>query len=245
MAGLGIVKKNNMVDVDDLKRMFPKKKGTITEKTAEMINEVQNEAEFDGAKFVDTLYSYQNVMYKNSANIDQYIDAIRFAAYLESGDSSIDAYKKTFSRREFVQNRMNVSTDSSEYRELASAATRFKKSPMVVDIMAQADVPLYLMFQGTRYEAVNVLAKEMVDARHAKDRISAAKAILEQVKPPENLKIEMDIGVKENNAIQDLNDQLAKLASSQLVHLESGSTDLDQLGAMKPNSDVIEAEIDE
>ncbi|MEA3279656.1 MAG: hypothetical protein U9Q38_03520, partial [Thermodesulfobacteriota bacterium] len=151
---------------------------------------------------------------------------------------------KTFIGREFVQNRIDVSTDSSEYKELTSAATRFRKSPMVVDILTQADVPLYLMFQGGRYEAVGVLMNEMNTATYSKDRISAAKAVLENVKPPENIQIEMDIGMKENTAIQELNDQLAQFAGSQLVHLEAGSVDLKQLGAIKPKGDVIEVDVD-
>lgn len=239
MAGLGLVKvEAEPVTAAKLKELFPKKKGTITEELVGLINEVQSEPEFNGSKFVDTLYTYQNVMLKNSGNMEQYIDAIRFCAYVEAGNNSIDAYKKTFIRRDFVQNRLRVGTQSPEYKELTSATTRFRKSPMVVDILTQADVPLYLMFQGERYRAVAKLVEEMDNATYSKDRINAAKAVLENVKPPDNIQIEMDIGVKESDAIAELRRATQELASKQLSEIKSG-------GSVKTiaESTIVEAEI--
>ena len=240
MVGLGIVRKEKKEDitVEKLKRLFPAKKGTITQETVDIINHTQNSPEFDGHKMINNMVSLQSVMMKNSSSMAEYIDAIKFCAFLEVNDNFTDAYKKTFSHRDFVQGRMESETASPQYKELSSAASRYRKSPIIVDILTQANVPLYLMFQGTTYEAVNVLANEMVSAPYAKDRISAAKAILEHVKPPENVKIELDVGVKENSAVQSLNDQLAKFAASTAVHLESGSATLKELGAMKPEEPI-------
>lgn len=245
--GLGlVVKEQKEVTLEELKKLFPKKKNTITEETVKVINDSVNDPEFQGYKLTDTLAQYQNVMLKNSLSIEQYIDAVKFCAYLESeGDSYVEAYKKTFIRRKFVQDRLEVDTASIEYRELTNAASRYRKSPAVVDILTMADVPLYLMFQGFRYEATSILMDRARNSRHDKDKISAAKAILENIKPPENMKIELDVGMKENSAIQDLNNQLAEAASNALIHLEAGSTSLGELGAMKPKGEFIEGEIDE
>jgi hypothetical protein len=92
------------------------------------------------------------------------------------------------------------------------------------------------------YAAVRVLATEMETAPMPRDRIAAAKELLAAVKPPENLKIEMDIGVKENSAIQSLNEQLASFASNSLVHLQAGTTDLNRLGSMKVKEEIIDCE---
>lgn len=244
MVGLGMVRqKPDNVTVDKLKHLFPAKKGTITQETVDIINMVQNDPEFDGYKLMNNMISLQSVMTKNSSSMNEFIDAIRFCSYLEADDKFIDAYKRTFAYRDFVQERVDSPATSKEYRELSSAASRYRKSPIVIDILTQANVPLYLMFQGTTFEAVNVLSEEMHSAPHAKDRIAAAKAILEHVKPPENVKIELDIGVKENSAIQNLNDQLAKFASSTVTHLESGSVSLHTLGAMQPE-DTIDVEVE-
>ena len=246
MVGLGMVRKEKVEDVtvEKLRRLFPSKKGTITQETVDIINYTQNSPEFDGHKLVNNLVSLQSVMMKNSSSMQEYIEAIKFCAFLEVDDNFTEAYKKTFSHREFVQNRLESATNTSEYKELSSAASRYRKSPIIIDILTQANVPLYLMFQGTTFEAVNVLSEEMYSAPHAKDRIAAAKAILEHVKPPENVKIELDIGVKENSAVQNLNDQLAKFADSTVTHLEMGNTTVAELGAMKPSEEVIEAEVE-
>jgi hypothetical protein len=243
-VGLQVVKKDeDDLTVEKLKRLFPKKKSTITEKTVEMIRAANTDPEFDGSRFLDELAHYQGCMVRNSASMEQYIDALRFCAYLESeGDNVTEAYKKTFINREFVQNRLNVPTSSVAYAELTSAASRFRRSPLVVDILTQADVPLYLMFQGFRYKAVQVLADRMENAKFDKDKISAAKALLENVKPPENIKMELDIGVKENNALQDLNDQLAEIANRQLHHLNNGTATLHHLGGLKPKEEIIDVE---
>lgn len=245
MVGLGMVRQQpEDVTVDKLKSLFPSKKAAITQETADIINLVQKDPEFDGHKLLNNLVSLQAVMTKNSSSMNEYIDAIRFCAYIEAGETLIESYKRTFAYRDFVQERLDVPSGSTEYKELSSAATRYRKSPIVVDILTQANVPLYLMFQGTTYEAVIVLSKEMHDAAHAKDRIAAAKAILEHVKPPENVKIELDVGVKENSAVQNLQDQLAKFAKSTTVHLEAGSATLGDLGAMQPE-DTIDVEVDD
>jgi hypothetical protein len=52
----------------------------------------------------------------------------------------------------------------------------------------------------------------------------------------------MDIGVKENSAIQSLNEQLASFASNSLVHLQAGTTDLNRLGSMKVKEEIIDCE---
>lgn len=247
MGKFGIVSKPKTgITVEDLKRRFPSKKNTINEDTVALINEANNDPSFNGDEFINTLMDYQNVMATCSGSMKEYINAVKFCAYLEAEDFNItEAYKRARSNDAFVIERMDAESGTSAYNELTSAASRYNKSPMVRQILTQSDMPLYLMFQGARYKAVAVLADAMVNARFDKDKINAADKLLSHVKPPENIQVELDIGVKESSAVQQLNDQLAQLAASQKVHLESGSTNLAQLGAMKvKDSDVIDAEVE-
>ena len=100
------------------------------------------------------------------------------------------------------------------------------------------------MFSGYRYKAIGVLANEMETAQYSRDRIAAAKELLAAVKGPENVKIELDIGVKESSAVASLNAQLAEFAANSMKHLEAGTTDLAKLGAMKvkQEDEIIEVE---
>jgi len=231
---------------EDIQKAMPSRKGGVTDEIVDIINKSQTEPEFQGESLLQTATTYEKVMQNNKAGIKQYLNAIRFCSYLISlDDNYTEAYKKTFWDTEFVKNRLDKATDSSQYKELTSAASRYRKSKLVVDILTVSQVPMHLMFTGMQYQAVGVLHNVMMTAKLDRDKINAAKELLAATKAPENVKIDLDIGVKENSAVQQLNDQLAQLASRQKVHLEAGTTDLNQLGAMKVQEDIIEGEIDE
>lgn len=249
MAGLGIVSKpKTQVTVDELKQRFPAKKNTITDEVVFLINQANSDPEFNGDEFLENMMTYQNVMYNNSGSLAEYINALKFCAYLESDvDNYTEAYKRARSNDKFVQDRMNASTDSVEYRELTAAASRYRKTPMVRDILTQAEMPLYLMFQGARYGAVAKLVDEMESAPFSKDRISAAKAILEHVKPPENMKVELDVGVKQDNIIDRYENMISDLVQHQKEQIAQGK-DLHEVTNISiintKEDDVIDAEVD-
>ena len=236
---------NKLVTVKDLQNSLPSRKNTITDEIVDIVNASMNEPEFQGESLLHTAITYENVMAKNRAGIREYIDAIKFCAYLVSmEDNYTEAYKKTFAYRDFVKDRINVTPDSPKYNELTSAASRYRKSKLVVDLLTYSQVPLDIMFSGYRYKAIGVLAREMESAQYSRDRISAAKELLMAVKGPENVKIELDIGVKETSAVASLQAQLAEMASNSLKHLEAGTTSVAALGALKPKEEVIDAEVE-
>ena len=249
-VGLRMIQNRKEVTIDDLKRLFPKKKNAITDKAVELINATINDPEFNGQDLVNTMSTYENVMHKNSADMEEYINAIRFCAYLESnGDKLVDAYKRTFIHREFVSSRMDAPYDSLEYKALTVAASRYRKNQLVVDILTMADVPLYLLFQGQRYTAVKVLADEMINAPLAKDRIAAADKLLLHVKPPETSKMELNIGIGQSavDIQSSLNEQLTKLAMQQQALLAQGHDirEVQKLGINLKEQEIIEVEVDD
>lgn len=231
-----------MVTVEELQKALPSRKNTITDEIVEIINKSQDDPEFQGESLLQTAITYENVMMNNKAGIKEYIDAIRFCAYLISlEDNYTEAYKKTFSYRDFVKNRLDVAPDSSKYRELTNAASRYRRSKLVVDLLTFSQVPLDILFSGYRYKAIGVLANEMETAAYSRDRIAAAKELLLAVKGPENKKIELEIGVKESSAVANLSQQLTDLANNSLMQLESGQVDLVRLGSMVAKEEIEEA----
>ena len=231
-----------MVTIEELQKALPSRKNTITDEIVEIINKSQDDPEFQGESLLQTAITYENVMMNNKAGIKEYIDAIRFCAYLISlEDNYTEAYKKTFSYRDFVKNRLDVTPDSSKYRELTNAASRYRRSKLVVDLLTFSQVPLDILFSGYRYKAIGVLANEMETAAYSRDRIAAAKELLLAVKGPENKKIELEIGVKESSAIANLKQQLTDLANDSLIQLESGQVDLVRLGSMVAKEEIEEA----
>lgn len=228
-----------VVTVEQLKKSLPSRKNLITDDIAEIINKVNQEPEFQGESLLTTMVHYESVMIKAKASIQEYIAAIRFCAYLLTMDDNYtEAYKRVFFERDFVQERLDVPTNSKEYGELTSAASRYRRSKLVTDILTLSQTPLDLIFAGHRVKAIGVLADRMENGKLDKDRIAAADALLKHT-TPKDFKIELDMGFKQDSATQNLMDQLAGIASRQKELLASGVTDLGKLGAMKVVNDVV------
>lgn len=232
------------ISIEEIKAAVPSKKNAITPEIVELINKSQEEPEFQGESLLSTMTTYESVMAgRSGVGIKDYINAVRFCAYLMTVDDNYtEAYCKTFRDRDFVKERLGSSTDTVEYRELTKAASRYRASKLVVDILTISQVPLDLMFTGARYRAVGVLATLMETAKYDKDRISAAKELLAATKGPEKLQVQLGVGAGESSAIDRLNDQLAMIAARQKGLLESGAVSLQELGAIKVVHDDVVSE---
>ena len=231
------------VTLFDLQCAMPSKKNLVTQEIVDIINKVQEEPEFQGESLLQTMVTYQSVLQAAKVGIKEYINAIRFCAYLISMDDNYtEAYKRTFHDRKFVKDRVALDTRDPRYGELTSAASRYRRSRLVVDILTLSQVPMELMFGGLRYKAVGVLADVMMNAKYDRDRIAAAKELLMATKS-DNIKVDLDIKVNENSAVADLKAQLAQMAATQVTYLQSGTTSLQELGAMKPKSEYTDAEV--
>lgn len=232
------------VTLFDLQCAMPAKKNLVTQEIVDIINKVQEEPEFQGESLVQTMVTYQSVLQKAKVGIKEYISAIRFCAYLISMDDNYtEAYKRTFYDRKFVKDRITLDTSDPRYGELTSAASRYRRSKLVVDILTLSQVPMELMFSGLRYKAVGVLANVMMTAKYDRDKIAAATQLLLATKS-DNIKVDLDIKVNENSAVTDLRTQLAQMAATQTVYLQSGTATLQELGAMKPKGEYEEAEVE-
>lgn len=211
--------------VDDLKKHFPHRKSSITQELVDTINNAQNDPEFQGESLLHVMVTYESILNNTKAGMHDYARAVKFCAYIMTmEDNYTEAYKKVFFDREFVQNRLGIPTDSNPYRELTSAASRYRQSKLVVDILTASQAPLDVMFGGERVRAIAILASVMTNAKFDRDKINAAKELLAATKGPENRKIELSMGISESalSMQQSLNAQLAQIAMNQKAMLESG-----------------------
>lgn len=220
------------------------KSGLITQEAVDIINSSMNDPEFQGESLLQTASIYESVLKGSRSSVPEYLNAVRFCAYMSTNDANYtEAYKKVFAQRAFVKERAKLPTDSPKYAELTSAASRYRRSKIVVDILTASQVPLDMIFTGYRYKAIGVLAEIMTEGRFDRDRVNAAKELLAATKGPENLKIELDVGVKEDSAIKQMNDQLSQMAARQAAMLESGVSSLEEFGSMKVSEDYIDGEV--
>ena len=187
-------------------------------------------------------------MLNGAYSIKEFVTAVKFCAYLiAEDDNTIEAYKRARAEDDFVKERIGAKSGSADYNALSSAASRYRQSKLVKELLTVSQMPLYLMFQGERYRAVEVLAKEMHEAAFSKDRIAAADKLLTHVKPPENLQIELGIGPNKEavDLATQLSKQLADSVSIQKRLLEAGVSikEATKLG-IKLN-DIIDVEVSE
>ena len=230
--------------ISELQQAMPKKKAFITQEAVDIINNSREDPEFQGESLVQTASIYESVLKGARASVPEYLNAIRFCAYMMTNSSNYtEAYKKVFADRDFVKNRIKLPTADPKYAELTSAASRYRRTKLVVDILTVSQVPLDLLFAGQRFKAMGVLAQIMEHGKYDRDKINAAKELLMATKGAESMKIELDVGVSESSAVQQLSDQLSDIAGRSLKQLEAGSTNLNELGALKvTDEDIIEGE---
>ncbi len=246
--GLGVIDRNpDLMTVDRLKSLFPEKKRTINQQTVDIINNSINDPAFQANSFENSLVEFRNVMKRRSGSLIDYICALKYVAYLETGMKDLDAFRCAFSHKDIVKKAIGKPATSPEYTVVSASSTRYRKSPMVQDIMTLADVPMYLLLQTSRYKAVGVLEDEMTNAPLSKDRIAAATSILQNIKEPDNKKIELEIGLSDeaNAQIRSTDEKLTMIAEQQLKMLEQGFSieDVQQIHIKEP--DIVDAEVEE
>ena len=226
---------------------FPHRKGAITDELVEIFNQTVGDPLFEGESLLQSAITYEKALAAGRCKLIDYVNAVKFCAYLGvMRDNYVEAYRKTFYDRDFVKNRMNVPTESVEYRELTSAASRYRNSKLVTEILTYAQVPENIFYAGYRMKAMGVLHDLMYNARSDMARVNAAKEILAATKGPDKIDMKLDVEVKESSAVQQLEEQLMQMAAKQKILLEAGATTLEELGAMKATTrDIIDVEVDD
>lgn len=220
--------------VAELQQALPTKKNVITKEAVDILNQCVNDPEFQGESLLQTASTYEGVLKGTRASVPEYLNAIRFCAYMTTNDSNYtEAYKKVFAGRDFVKERMHLPSDHPKYAELTSAASRYRRTKLVVDILTASQMPLDLMFTGQRYKAIGVLAQVMENATYDRDKINAAKELLAATKGAENIKLDLGTSVATESAVEQLNAQLAKVAAKQKELIANGVSTLEEIGSMK------------
>ena len=235
-----------LITLEDAKQALPLKKGSITQEAIDIINNSVNDPEFQGESLLKSAAIYENVIKGTRASIPEFLNAIKFCAYMTTNESNYtEAYKRVFIERKFVRDRMSLPKGDPVYAELTSAASRYRRTKLVVDLLTASQVPLDLIFTGYRYKAIGVLADIMVEGKYDRDRVSAAKELLAATKN-ENTKIELEIGPSAGavSMQEQLDKQLTELALNQKKLLDAGHSivDVQKTGV---NLEIIEGELDE
>lgn len=219
---------SNGLTAEMLQRVMPPGvKNSITPDLVNKINELLGDEELRVA-YRDNLLSFSGVLSGGKYKIESYLNAVRYVTYKLMGNSNVVAYAKCFPDR--YQQMLNEGR-GQEY--ISSIITNYGKGQMVMKIMEQSLVPAYVMNQDLYQKALNVQADLMMNAKSEKVRTDAANSLLSQLKLPETQKIQLDIGVKEDDSIAELRRTTLELARQQRMMVEAGAMNAQQIAQSK------------
>lgn len=223
---------------DQLKMALPDKmKKSINKELIDRINKVINDPE-EYVHFRENLLSYTKVMADGKFKIESYIDAVKYVSHKLMGCSNIEAYMKTFPDKYNYFLQQGVAP-----KDIASYVTAYNKGKLVNLIYEQTLIPVHVLNMDLYQRALNVQADLMVNAKSEKVRSDAANSLLTQLRPPEVKKVELDIGVKENDAIKSLREETMRLAEAQRLAIASGAAGAQDIAHQRIMLDMGDAEV--
>lgn len=205
------------LSIDVLKRSLPDKyKNNVSQELLDTINDTLSDPDLYET-YRDNFLSYTSVLQDGRFKITDYLNAVKYCTQKLMGKSNIDAYIVTFPDR--YQSMLNRGLSS---KDMSSIISVYNKSKLVNNIMEQSLIPSWVINQDLYQKAINVQADLMMNATSEKVRSDAANSILIHLKPPETKKVELDIGLKQGNEIDQLRDVLTQLTSQQRQMIQAG-----------------------
>lgn len=222
---------------DVLKRALPDKyKRSLTDEMVDTINTMLTDPNLH-EEYRNNFLTYTSVLTDGRYKIDDYLNAVRYCTHKLMGNSNIDSFIKAFPDRYQAMLSKGISA-----KEMSAHVAMYNKNKLVNAIMEQSMIPSWIINQDLYQKAINVQVELMMDAKSEKVRSDAANSLLIHLKPPEVKKVELDIGLKKNDDIEQLRLVTAELASQQKRLIEAGVVTAKEVADMRIVGEVIDHE---
>lgn len=226
-----------MITEEEFKRCLPATiRGNVNDEVRQLFNDCL--ADPNTREIVSqNLIGYTTVLQQGKFKLDSYLNAIRYTTYKAMGDTNIDAFKKTFPQRY-----SDLIAKNTPPKDINSYVSLYNKSKLVTLIYEAMMIPTHILNQDVFQEAINQQRKLMLDDKVSPMvRCTAAKSLLDTLKPPELKKMELDVSIKESDTIAQLQKATEQLAQLQLQQLNKGTSSLEDI----LNAPIIEAEYED
>ena len=217
-----------LLTTEQFKQVVPSQfKASVSQELIDQINKTLADPDMYET-YRDNLLSYAHVMREGKFKMEDYINAIKYCSHKIMGGSNVDAFVKTFPDR--YQAMLSAGKNA---KDISSFVTSYNKNKLVNLILEQSMIPSWVLNQDLYQKALNVQAELMMTANSEKVRSDAANSILTHLKPPEVTKVELDIGLKKDSAMEDLKSTLTELALKQQQFIGAGVTQVKELAQQK------------
>ena len=224
----------NELTMDVVRQVLPTKFArAITDENVAQWNLVTSDPDM-AAYYRENFITYSKVLNEGKFTVDEYLNAVMYCSHRLAGETTKDSYLRVFPHKAAEWLVKGVKTKTQD-----AYVSMYNNTKLVRKIMEQSVIPIWVLNQDKAQAAINVLADLMDNAESEKVRSDSANALLNHLKKPDNLKVELDIGVKEGSELANLQKVMAELAQAQLSAIQSGG--VNALGIAE--SRIVEAEV--
>jgi len=223
-----------MLPYEQFKEQLGKKGKFLTEDTYEEIKKLEEDPDY-GEEFIDAYATYFYVLDRGKWSTKKYMAAMKYFILVEQGMPQVDAYIKTFPERLANRHARDQGRDN-----MHGEASRYNNSPLVTEIRKVAGIGIQLTHRHLLLEALDRTADLMRSARSEVVKQKAAETLIRELKPTEDTKIQLDIGLDMKDSLADIRKATEELALAQLQSIQAGKA-VKEIAEMH----VIDADIEE
>lgn len=214
---LPVVKKDT-ITMQDFKDAIPQQmKKNVNVALMDKVNDILEHDE-EREAFRSNILGMSHVLKEGKFKLESYVNAVRYISFTMMGKTNQESYALTFPEKIKEWDARGKSA-----KDISAAVCIYNKSKLVNLVREAALIPAHIYNADIFQEAINTQAEIMRDPKAShKVRSDAANSLMTHLKRPESQKVELDIGVKEDSAIDQLRQQTAKLVEQQRTMIAAG-----------------------
>lgn len=195
-------------------------KSFVSDELVKKLNTLSSEPEA-AQEIRENFISYTSVLAEGKFKLDDYLNAVTYVTFKLRGYNNREAWKRTFPDK---WNQYYV-IQGMELKDIDSLVASYSKGKLVNLIMEQTVIPVWLYNQDAYQEAINTQVRLMRSASSERVQMMAADSLLNHLKKPETAtENKLSININTGSVIDDLRDNIKKLAETQQNLIKSGVT---------------------
>jgi len=215
----------------------------ITDKFVNLVNSAIDDSD-ERDSFRENILSWSTVMREGKWKLSDYINAVKYVTFKLTGDSMLSSWIKVFPER--YQRLVDKGVPD---KNISSHVSMYNRNDLVLKVVERTLPVVHILNSDLLQEAINKEAVLMRTARSETVQQKAAATLIEFLKPPESLKVDLNVGVS-NDTLEDLRGVTRELAVQQRNMIKNGGMKVQQIAEMpiikaiedRVNDEIIEME---
>ncbi|QDP56483.1 MAG: hypothetical protein Tp152SUR00d2C52646391_79 [Prokaryotic dsDNA virus sp.] len=222
-----VVDDEGHIELTELRDAIPANlRRSITQETVDEINSIMTDDEMKFS-FRDNVIGFSSVLKDGKFKLVSYFNAVRYVSYRLNGNSTVEAWRKTF------PDRYDTLIDKGTKDKTISAyASNYNGTLLVQKLFEQTITPSSVLFKDVFFEAIQTEVDLMRTSQSDKVRQDAAATLIQHLKPPEKQELAVTVEDKTEKVISSLSQATQELVEERKRLLQSGMS-LSDIGAMK------------